>query len=127
MRSLITGASGQVGGALVSRLTDHELITPDRASFDLAQPSSLPSILDEIGPDLIINPAAYTAVDRAESERELARRVNADAPGVMARWAADKNIPLVHFSTDYVFDGTGRRPWSEGEEASPLSAYGQSK
>jgi dTDP-4-dehydrorhamnose reductase len=78
-------------------------------------------------PDLIVNPAAYTAVDNAEDERDLAFRVNADAPGAMARWAARHNVPLVHFSTDYLFDGSGDAPWREESPPAPLSVYGASK
>jgi dTDP-4-dehydrorhamnose reductase len=84
-------------------------------------------VLDEVAPDLIVNPAAYTAVDRAEDERELAFRVNAEAPGEMARWAAVRGVPFIHFSTDYVFDGGGERPWHEEDATGPLSVYGRSK
>ncbi len=80
-----------------------------------------------MAPDLIVNPAAYTAVDRAEDERALAFLINAEAPGAIARWAARRGVPLVHFSTDYVFDGSGARPWREDDPTAPLSAYGASK
>jgi dTDP-4-dehydrorhamnose reductase len=83
--------------------------------------------LDRIGPDLIINPAAYTAVDRAEEDGALAFRVNADAPQRMAAWAAAQGVPMIHLSTDYVFDGTGDRPWREDDATAPLSVYGASK
>jgi dTDP-4-dehydrorhamnose reductase len=83
--------------------------------------------MDRLRPDLIVNPAAYTAVDRAENERSLAFRINADAPGAMAIWANQHNVPLIHFSTDYVFDGSGERPWCEDDVPSPLSTYGASK
>ena len=83
--------------------------------------------LDRLRPDLIVNPAAYTAVDLAEDQRSLAFRVNADAPGAMAVWAARHDVPLVHFSTDYVFDGSGTAPWREDDVPAPLSAYGASK
>ena len=78
-------------------------------------------------PILVINAAAYTAVDRAEEEYALAQRVNAEGPGAMARWCASHGVPLIHFSTDYVFDGHGTRPWSEDDPPRPLSAYGASK
>jgi dTDP-4-dehydrorhamnose reductase len=78
-------------------------------------------------PDLIVNPAAYTAVDLAEDERELAFRVNAEAPAAMAHWAARRGVPLLHFSTDYVFDGSGEAPWREDDAPAPLSVYGASK
>ena len=90
-------------------------------------PAAIAGRLDELAPDLIINPAAYTAVDRAEDERELAFRINAEAPGAIARWAAARGVPLIHFSTDYVFDGSGERPWREDDRTGPLSAYGASK
>jgi len=81
----------------------------------------------KIGSDLIINPAAYTAVDRAEDEADLAFRVNAEAPKILARWAATNSVPIVHFSTDYVFDGSGQEPWREDDPTGPLSVYGASK
>jgi dTDP-4-dehydrorhamnose reductase len=106
MRILLTGVSGQVGAALSAPLARAgSLVAADRARLDLAQPERVATVLDDIAPDLIVNPAAYTAVDRAEDERELAFRVNAEAPGAMARWAASRGVPLIHFSTDYVFDG----------------------
>jgi dTDP-4-dehydrorhamnose reductase len=95
--------------------------------LNLAEPSTIAAALDRLAPDLIINPAAYTAVDRAEDERELAFTVNAEAPGVVAVWAAGKAVPMVHFSTDYVFNGQGKTPWREDSPTDPLSAYGASK
>jgi dTDP-4-dehydrorhamnose reductase len=128
MRILVTGSSGQVGGALSIALAPlGTILTTDRSSFDLATPDALPRQLDRFGPDIIINPAAYTAVDQAEEEPELAMRVNAKSPGVMAQWAAAHAIPLIHFSTDYVFSGTGERAWREDDATEPLSAYGSSK
>jgi dTDP-4-dehydrorhamnose reductase len=128
MRILVTGVTGQVGGALRTPLEAlGSVIAPDLDLLDLSRLEQLPSTLDGIAPDLIVNPAAYTAVDRAEDERELAFRVNAEAPGVIARWAAARRVPLVHFSTDYVFDGSGDRPRREDDPTGPLSAYGASK
>jgi dTDP-4-dehydrorhamnose reductase len=128
MRIMVTGVSGQVGGALAKVLARTGNVVPTgRSEFDLAQPDLIAPALDRIRPDLIVNPAAYTAVDRAEDEKELAFRVNAEAPAVMARWAADHRVPLIHFSTDYVFDGTGTHPWREDDAANPLSTYGASK
>jgi dTDP-4-dehydrorhamnose reductase len=128
MRILLTGARGQVGRALIEPLKSlGTVLSPDRNAFDLTYPSRLSPILDSLSPDLIINPAAYTAVDRAEDEIELAFRINAEAPEILARWAATNGVPIVHFSTDYVFDGSGQRPWREEDSASPLSVYGASK
>jgi len=128
MRILVTGATGQIGGALMSRLRGFATtFAADRTVIDLAMPHAIPNVLDRLAPDLIINPAAYTAVDQAEDESDLAMRVNGEAPGVMARWAAARNVPLIHFSTDYVFDGSGERAWREDDDAHPLSAYGRSK
>ena len=128
MRILLTGTTGQVGGALLGPLRSIGTVIPvRRADFDLSDPMSLPEKLDRIAPDLIINPAAYTAVDRAEDDRGLAEEVNARAPERMAIWAAEHAVPFLHFSTDYVFLGTGERPWREDDPTDPLSAYGASK
>lgn len=128
MRILLTGATGQVGAALRAPLASAgSLVVADRNRLDLARPENVTSVLDDIVPDLIVNPAAYTAVDRAEDERELAFRVNAEAPEAMARWAASRAVPIIHFSTDYVFDGGGARPWREDDATGPLSVYGASK
>lgn len=128
MRILITGVTGQVGAALASRLDSVGTVIPaDRAVLDLTTPGEIAARLSEIAPDLIINPAAYTAVDRAEDERDIAFLVNAEAPRVLAQWAAERAVPLIHFSTDYVFDGSGTAPWREADHASPLSVYGASK
>jgi dTDP-4-dehydrorhamnose reductase len=128
MRILLTGTNGQVGGALRPLLAKHgEVIAPSRVEFDLSKPETLAEALFGFKPDLIINPAAYTAVDRAEDERELSFLVNARAPEAIATWAAQRRVPLVHFSTDYVFDGSGDKPWREDSPTSPLSFYGASK
>jgi dTDP-4-dehydrorhamnose reductase len=128
MRILVTGVTGQIGGALLSRLpASATTIAADRSMLDLAAPQAIPATLDRLAPDIILNPAAYTAVDKAEDEPALAMRVNGEAPGVIARWAAARGLPLIHFSTDYVFDGSGDRPWREDDAPQPLSAYGASK
>jgi dTDP-4-dehydrorhamnose reductase len=127
MRVLLTGVSGQIGGALWPRLGGHDVVAATGAVLDLAAPERIGTTLDRLAPDLIVNPAAYTAVDKAEEEPDLARRVNAEAPAAMARWAARRNVPLIHFSTDYVFDGSGGRPWREDDPTNPLSVYGLSK
>jgi dTDP-4-dehydrorhamnose reductase len=128
MRILVTGVTGQVGKALTTTLGRlGDVIPADRSVLNLAEPVTLSEALDRLAPDLIVNPAAYTAVDRAEDEQELAFAVNGEAPGVMARMASRKQVPLVHFSTDYVFDGDGETPWREDGPTAPLSVYGASK
>jgi dTDP-4-dehydrorhamnose reductase len=128
MRVLVTGVTGQVGAAILARFAAFAtLIAFDRKALDLADPTLIPSRLDAADPDVIINPAAFTAVDQAEDDRELAFTINARSPSVMAQWAAARGVPLVHFSTDYVFDGSGDRPWCEADMPNPLSAYGASK
>jgi dTDP-4-dehydrorhamnose reductase len=128
MRILVTGVSGQVGSATAQCLSScARVIGTDRAALDLSKPNLIPVVLDKVAPDLVINAAAYTAVDRAEQEPALAQRVNAEGPSVMAQWCASHHVPLIHFSTDYVFDGHGTRPWSENDTPRPLSAYGASK
>ncbi|MBR1153683.1 dTDP-4-dehydrorhamnose reductase [Bradyrhizobium sp. JYMT SZCCT0428] len=128
MRILLTGTGGQVGGALLPLLQhSDQVLAPSREEFDLSHPDELKERLARYQPDLIINPAAYTSVDRAEEERELAFRVNAEAPAIMVEWAVRNGVPLVHFSTDYVFDGSGSEPWREDSEPRPLSVYGKSK
>src|ERR1700761_3709416 len=128
MRVLLTGTSGQVGSALAPLLFQHcEVLTPQREEFDLANPAMLTAALDQLQPDLIINPAAYTAVDRAEDEPDLAFRVNAEGPACLAQWSARHQVPMIHFSTDYVFDGSGTAPWNEEGVTGPLSVYGASK
>lgn len=128
MRILLTGINGQVGSTLRRPLASlGTVLAADRILLDLTRPRELPGILDAMAPDLIVNPAAYTAVDQAEDEQELAYCVNAEAPRAMARWAASRDVPMVHFSTDYVFNGTGDRPWREDDPTAPLSVYGASK
>lgn len=128
MRILLTGSSGQVGGALLPRLGQrHTIIAPASGDFDLSKPDTLAAQLDAIGPDLIVNPAAYTAVDRAEDEPARTMLINGEAPGVLARWAAPRRVPMVHLSTDYVFDGHGDSAWREDDPTGPLSVYGRSK
>ena len=128
MRILVTGVTGQVGSALATKLATVGTVVPaDRSVLDLTRPEVIASRLDEIAPDIIVNPAAYTAVDRAEDERDLAFLVNADAPRALARWSAARKIALLHFSTDYVYSGRGSAPWKESDETGPLSVYGASK
>lgn len=129
MKILLLGPSGQVGSQLLRTLTPlGEVVAADRsAGWDLADPVALAARVEALAPDVIVNAAAYTAVDRAESEPALAHRVNAEAPAALATAARVLGAWLVHYSTDYVFDGSGSRPWREDDPTGPLSVYGQSK
>jgi dTDP-4-dehydrorhamnose reductase len=103
------------------------VIPVDKTTLDFTRLSTLAEILDRLAPDVLINPAAYTTVDKAEDEPDRAMRVNGQAPGVLAHWAVRHDVPLIHFSTDYVYNGLGETPWREDDETRPLSAYGSSK
>jgi dTDP-4-dehydrorhamnose reductase len=128
MLFLVTGISGQIGSEATRSLAQLGHVIPaDRNVLDLSLPDTLCARLDALKPDVIINAAAYTAVDHAEDERALAFTVNAESPGIMAKWAAAHGAPFVHLSTDYVFDGSGETPWREDDVTGPLSAYGASK
>ena len=127
MKILITGTNGQVGHALMQQLNDHELVGLTRQDCDLTEPDQIRKAIDQHQPDLIINPAAYTKVDQAEDEPELAFQINRDAPKVMAEKAREYHIPLIHFSTDYVFDGEKEGAYEEDDPTHPLGIYGQSK
>ena len=127
MKILITGVNGQVGHALMRELTEHELIGLTRQDCDLTNLDQIKQIIDHHQPELIINPAAYTKVDQAEDEPELAFLINRDAPKVIAEKAREYNIPLIHFSTDYVFNGEKKGAYEEDDPTHPLGIYGQSK
>ena len=128
MKILLTGASGQVGFELERSLqTLGEVIALDRARMDLSDLDQVRDVVRQVRPGLIVNPAAYTAVDKAESEPELAHRVNALAPGVMAAEARLLGAAMVHYSTDYVFDGTKQGPYAETDAPCPINVYGHSK
>ena len=128
LRVLLLGANGQVGWALRPRLAlDYDLVALDRQVLDLSDLDALQARLDAERPAAIVNAAAYTAVDRAEREPELAYRLNAAVPERLARWCAANHAALLHYSTDYVFDGTGSRPWREDDAPHPVNAYGRSK
>ena len=127
MRILLTGATGQIGSELASLLAAHEVVAPSQAELDLASAERIRDVVRSVGPHLIVNPAAYTAVDRAEQEPDLARRINALAPAVLAEEARRLGAPLIHFSTDYVFDGSGSAPYSEDDAPNPLNVYGATK
>jgi len=130
---LLFGPNGQVGWELRRALAPlGELIALDRLGRDglrgdLTDSDAIANAIRTLQPDVIVNAAAYTAVDQAESEPELARLVNATAPGVMAELAREQNALLIHYSTDYVFDGSGDQPWHEDDPTSPLNVYGQTK
>ena len=127
-RVLLLGADGQLGWELRRALLPlGELVALGRAQADLGDAQALRCVLQRLRPAVIVNAAAYTAVDRAESEPELARRVNADAPRVLAEHAAEHGAWLVHYSTDYVFDGNTPRPWRETDVPAPRSVYGHTK
>jgi dTDP-4-dehydrorhamnose reductase len=128
MRILLTGASGQVGQALLeSAPAGYELLTPGRTELDFSLPDSIPDCIRDLAPDTIINAAAYTAVDQAETDVELAQLVNETAAGVVADYCAKANIPLVHISTDYVFDGLSKTPYTPDSEICPLGVYARTK
>ncbi|MCC6194999.1 MAG: dTDP-4-dehydrorhamnose reductase [Burkholderiales bacterium] len=128
MRILVTGAGGQVGGELVELLAAHgEVLATDRLTLDLAQPDAIVARMREAKPDLVVNAGAYTAVDLAERERELAFAINARAPQVLAEEAKRRGALLVHYSTDYVFDGSAQVPYDEEAPTGPLNVYGHSK
>lgn len=125
---LLTGINGQVGHALLPKLHAlGEVIALDRSQLDLSNADLIREIVQQIKPDLIINPAAYTAVDKAESEPELAYAINALAPAIFAEEAAKLDALMVHYSTDYVFDGNKIGAYVETDETNPLSVYGASK
>jgi len=125
---LLTGKSGQIGRELHKTLaTLGRVVAPDRNQLDLADQDAIRLLLRKINPDIIVNAAAYTAVDKAESEPDLAMAVNGIAPGVMVEEAARLNALLVHYSTDYVFDGTKPSPYTEQDTPNPLNVYGRSK
>ena len=128
LRILISGQQGQVSQALQQRLQNMgELIVLGRDQLDLSQPESIRPVVRDIKPDLIINAAAHTAVDQAESEPDLAFAINATSPGVFAEEAAALGVPLIHYSTDYVFDGSKAGAWVEADTPNPLGVYGNSK
>jgi dTDP-4-dehydrorhamnose reductase len=125
---LITGATGQVGGELVRILAPlGEIHAPDRSQLDLANPDSIRLIVRELRPRWIVNAAAYTAVDKAESDRALAYAINADAPAILGEEAQKIGAAVLHYSTDYVFSGIGTQPWVETDPTGPLGVYGASK
>jgi len=125
---LLTGKNGQVGWELQRALAPlGEVVAVDRQVLDLASPDSIRAVIREVKPQLIVNPAAYTAVDKAESEPELAHAVNAVAPGVMAEEAERLGAAMLHYSTDYVFDGSKEGAYTEEDRTNPCNVYGKTK
>lgn len=138
MKLLVVGANGQVGNALLRALAPQgEVIATTRSGqlddgsacerLDLANVEAIAALVERLRPDAVINAAAYTAVDRAEDERAAAFAANAEAPARLAQACAAQDIALVHYSTDYVFDGRGTRPYREEDPTAPLGVYGESK
>lgn len=127
MKILITGSTGQVGNALVKNLSDHQIVSLTRKEFDLRVPDEIKRIIDQHTPDLIINCAAYTNVDEAETNIEQAYSINFEAPKEIARKAYECDVPFIHFSTDYVFNGEKKCSYKEDDLPHPLGIYGKSK
>jgi dTDP-4-dehydrorhamnose reductase len=128
VKLLITGADGQIGWELRRSLSPlGEVIAMDRNACDLSRPQDLPRIIREARPDIVVNAAAYTAVDKAEEEEALATMINGAAVGVIAEETRKLGALLIHYSTDYVFDGTKDTPYTEDDHPHPISAYGRSK
>lgn len=132
MRILLTGCGGQLGRHLAPRLAPlGEVIRTDHRDgdfqCDLSDRRLLERTLHRVNPDIVVNPAAWTAVDQAEDQPALAARLNRDMPGWVAEWCADNNALLLHFSTDYVFSGRSQRPWNEQDEPAPGNVYGRTK
>lgn len=123
---LVCGATGQVGSQICRLLGDH-VIGISSKDIDFTEPDKLAAKLAEFEVGAIINAAAYTKVDKAEEEESTAHLINGEAPKILAAFAKTKDIPLIHFSTDYVFNGEGERPWKEGDNAGPINAYGRTK
>lgn len=124
MTILVFGYSGQVATELRRQA---DVVALSRSDADLSDPASCAAVIKRVSPDVVINAAAYTAVDKAEEEEALATLINGDAPGAMAEITAEQGIPFLHVSTDYVFDGSGDAPWRPTDSTGPLGAYGRSK
>lgn len=129
MRALLFGPGGQLGRELLDRAAGRgvTLVAVDRAMADLTDADAVTRAVRDADVDIVINAAAYTAVDQAEAEEDVAHAVNAAAPAAMARACAARTLPLIHVSTDYVFDGSGATPWRETDPVGPIGAYGRSK
>lgn len=137
MRILLLGASGQVGweltrtlcalGSLVTTQRTIDPDDPDQVPLDTSDADAIAAVLDSVRPDVIVNATAYTAVDRAETEPDLAQQLNGEVPGLLGRWAAANDALVVHYSTDYVFDGSKQGAYVESDTPNPLGVYGRTK
>ncbi len=129
MKILLTGRAGQLAQSLLraDRPKSWDMVALGRPDLDIASGESVGKAVAETAPDVIVNAAAYTAVDKAESEREAAFAINRDGPAYLAEACRERNIPLIHISTDYVYDGTKHAPWVEDDPVAPLGVYGASK
>lgn len=128
MRILVVGRNGQVASELALTLpTLGRVLCAGRELADATQPSKMRALIGDFQPDLVVNASAYTAVDKAESEPEAAHALNVDAVALLAELAKGRNIPLIHYSTDYVFNGTGTRPWVETDTPGPQGVYARTK
>lgn len=124
---LVFGKEGQVAQALQQDLKAYKAEFYDRDVVDFLETDKVIALLDEKKPQLVINASAYTQVDKAETEKDLALKINATTPGAIARWCAKHQVPMIHFSTDYVFDGNGEKSWLEDMATSPVNYYGETK
>ncbi len=130
MKILVTGRDGQIARSLAERAAGHagvELVTTSRAELDLADPRTVAATIARAKPDIVVSAAAYTAVDRAEEEPELARAINVDGAGAVAAASAATGAAIIHLSTDYVFSGDKEGPYSEGDKPNPKTVYGRTK
>lgn len=124
---LVFGKDGQVAQALQRYITGYNVEFYGREEVNFFEPEKVISLLDKKKPELVINASAYTQVDKAETERDLALKINATTPGAIASWCAKHQVAMVHFSTDYVFDGKGQKPWLEDMPTNPVNYYGETK
>jgi dTDP-4-dehydrorhamnose reductase len=125
---LLIGKNGQIGGELLHLLPSlGEVVAPDRSQMDLSKPDDISQIIRKVQPQLIVNAAAYTAVDQAQTDEAMALAINAEAPGLMAREAKEIGATLIHYSTDYVFDGSKKAPYEETDPTNPINVYGRTK
>jgi dTDP-4-dehydrorhamnose reductase len=127
MRVLVTGASGQLAQAIRLVWAEHELVLPEESVLDLSKQEAIHSVVSDVRPEVVVNCGAFTQVDRCEAETELARLINATAVGWLAEACEVQKAMLIQVSTDYVFDGTGTRPYREDDPTNPVSVYGRTK